>query len=56
MNSPGITWRETLLREASGFTRASHFSAGLTGIRGLAAMMVLLHHVFAIAVLRIVPA
>jgi peptidoglycan/LPS O-acetylase OafA/YrhL len=35
--------------EASGASRADQFNAGLTGIRGLAAMMVLLHHVFALA-------
>ena len=49
MNLPARTWRETLLVEASGSSRADQFSAGLTGIRGLAAMMVLLFHVFALA-------
>lgn len=49
MNSPAWHWRQALLREASGSSRTDQFSAGLTGIRGLAAMMVLLHHVFALA-------
>ena len=53
MTSPVSTWRETLLREASGASRSDQFAAGLTGIRGLAATMVLLHHVFALAVPRV---
>lgn len=50
---PALSWREKLLREAAGATHVNQFSAGLTGIRGLAAMMVLLHHVFALAVPRV---
>ena len=46
-------WREKLLLEASGPTQSDQFSAGLTGIRGLAAMMVLVHHLFALAVPRL---
>lgn len=49
MKSPTGRWREILLLEASGSSRADQFSAGLTGLRGLAAMMVLLHHLFALA-------
>ena len=49
MNLPATTWRETLLVEASGSSRADQFSAGLTGIRGLAAMMVVSFHLFALA-------
>ena len=44
-----MTWRQLLLREASGASRADQFSAGLAGIRGLAAVMVLLHHLFALS-------
>ncbi len=49
MNSPTRRWREVLLLEASGSSRADQFSAGLTGVRGLAVMMVLSFHLFALA-------
>ena len=49
MNSRPRRWREALLREAAGPSRVDQFSAGLTGIRGLAASMVLLFHLFALA-------
>ncbi len=49
MNSPTRRWRGTLLLEASGSSRADQFSAGLTGVRGLAVMMVLSFHLFALA-------
>ncbi|MEP7155230.1 MAG: acyltransferase [Betaproteobacteria bacterium] len=38
-----------LVREAALASRADQFSAGLTGIRALAALMVLAHHIFALA-------
>ena len=38
-----------LLREAASASRVDQFSAGLTGIRALAALMVLAHHIFALA-------
>lgn len=38
-----------LVSEAASASRADQFSAGLTGIRALAALMVLFHHVFALA-------
>lgn len=41
--------RKTILTEAAGTSRADQFSAGLTGIRALAAMMVLAFHLFVYA-------
>ncbi len=38
-----------LIHEAASASRADQFSAGLTGIRALAALMVLSHHVFGLA-------
>ena len=44
---------DLLLSEAASASRAGQFNAGLTGIRALAALMVLAHHVFALAVPRV---
>ena len=53
MSSRAPTWRETLLLEASGASHADQFSAGLTGIRALAAVMVMLFHLFGLAIPRL---
>lgn len=41
--------QEYFSREAASTSRADQFSAGLTGLRALAALMVLAHHIFALA-------
>jgi len=49
VNSPASRGHDYLVHEAASASRADQFSAGLTGIRALAALMVLSHHVFAVA-------
>ena len=49
MNPTSSRGHDYLVHEAAAASRADQFSAGLTGIRALAALMVLSHHVFAIA-------
>ena len=49
MNLIASRGRDHLLLEAASATRADRFTAALTGIRALAALMVLVHHLFAVA-------
>ena len=46
-------WRDRLLVDASGSTRPDQFLVGLTGVRALAALMVMSFHLFGLAVPRL---